>query len=978
MTGTTRACPSCATPLPLEAQFCFTCGKATPTEPGVPSRTMTTGFVEVSKVKRALSGRYRVEGVLGEGGMATVYLATDEKHHRKVAVKVMRPELAATLGTDRFLREVEIAAQLSHSHILPMYDSGEVEGLLYYVMPHVEGETLYARLKRESHLPVEEAVRLAREVAEALDYAHQRGIIHRDIKPANILLQSGHALVADFGIARAIGAEGEALTATGIAVGTPHYMSPEQASGGREVDARSDVYAVGAMLYEMLAGEPPFTGPNAQTILARALTETPRSLSTTRQGLPPQLDAVVAKALARNPADRLPTAAALATALASAMGQSTGSTPAYSAAGPSPLLVWGLFTATSIGALATVATLRTRMGLPAWSFLLAVLLLAIGAAVLFQTGRMERRRRDGKTITGLNRFFNWPNAVGGGVAALALWAFLATTVAAGGSRGRGDGVRLAVLPFENRGASDDSYLAEGIADEIRGKLTNLPGFRVTARTSSDQYLKTTKPLRQVGQELGVDYLLTATISWIHADQGKGRVQVVPELIDARTGEAAWQQSYDADVSDVFQVQSAIASKVAVALGVALGKNEEENLALRPTDNVAAYDLYLKGNSLTARDPTTVRQKAGFYEQAVALDPDFGEAWAGLADALSTLYSNGTPDPVVGTRAREAAERALATAEGGALGHWGMVRYLLAVEKSPERAESEIALALQVAPNDPQILHAAATIAQSLGRWEEGVVHLEKARRFDPRSIIVLNTLRDMYTRMRRFPEALAVGNDAIALYPADPQNIQAQAIVHLAQGDLPRAQRVIADAPGSLSRPALLAYMGTYNDLYWVLNTADQDLMLRLPPSAFFDDPAAWGSVFMQTYWMRGDKAKARAYADTARMAFEVQLKAAPQDPQLHTLYGLALAYLGRKDQAIAEGEKGLALLPMSRDARGGAYDQHQLVRIYIMVGEPEKALDYLEPLLRSPYLLSPGWLRIDPSFAPLKGNPRFERLLAG
>jgi serine/threonine-protein kinase len=229
---------------------------------------------------------------------------------------------------------------------------------------------------------------------------------------------------------------------------------------------------------------------------------------------------------------------------------------------------------------------------------------------------------------------------------------------------------------------------------------------------------------------------------------------------------------------------------------------------------------------------------------------------------------------------------------------------------------------------------------------------------------------------RRYAEALAVGNDALALAPADPGNIQAQAMIHLAQGDLAAARAVIKAAPGSLGQPALVAYLATYTDLFWVLDESQQDVLLRLPPSAFFDDPAAWGSVFMQTWWLRGEKDKARAYADTARMAFEAQLRDAPDDAQLHVLYGLALAYLGRKEQAIAEGEKGVALLPISKDAANGAYYQHQLVRIYLMVGENEKALDRLEPLLRMPYFLSPGWLRIDPAFEPLKGHPRFEALL--
>jgi serine/threonine protein kinase len=210
MTTAARACPACRTPLPEEAHFCLHCGTPTPTEPGVPPRTAATEVTEIARVQNALAGRgYTVERVLGEGGMATVYLATDMKHRRQVAVKVMRPDLAATLGAERFLREVEIAAQLSHPHILPVHDSGDANGVLFYVMPYVEGESLHERIRRETQLPVEEALRIAREVAEALAYAHGRKIVHRDMKPGNIMLSAGHALVADFGIARAVGVGGE-------------------------------------------------------------------------------------------------------------------------------------------------------------------------------------------------------------------------------------------------------------------------------------------------------------------------------------------------------------------------------------------------------------------------------------------------------------------------------------------------------------------------------------------------------------------------------------------------------------------------------------------------------------------------------------------------------------------------------------------------------------------------------------------------
>ena len=315
MTTAARACPACHTPLPDEAHFCLHCGKATPTEPGVPSRTAATGVFEVERVRKALAGRgYTIDRVLGEGGMATVYLATDVKHRRQVAVKVMRPELAATLGAERFLREVEIAAQLSHPHILPVHDSGDADGVLFYVMPYVEGESLHGRIQRETQLPVDEALRLAREVSEALAYAHGRKIVHRDIKPANIMLSAGHALVADFGIARALGG-GAAITQTGFAVGTPQYMSPEQASGAASVDGRSDIFALGCVLYEMLAGEPPFTGPTAQAIAARRLTEPARPLIAVRSTVPPSVERALLKALERVPADRYPDVAAFLSAL---------------------------------------------------------------------------------------------------------------------------------------------------------------------------------------------------------------------------------------------------------------------------------------------------------------------------------------------------------------------------------------------------------------------------------------------------------------------------------------------------------------------------------------------------------------------------------------------------------------------------------------------------------------------------------------
>jgi len=269
-----------------------------------------------SRLSGALADQYAIEREIGRGGMATVFLATDLKHNRKVALKVLHPELAASVGHERFLREIEIVAGLTHPRILTLIDSGEADGLLYFVMPYVEGETLKARLEREGALPVEESLKIARDVADALAYAHEKGVIHRDIKPSNILFEAGHAVISDFGVARAVGVAGEGdATSTGLAVGTPKYMSPEQASAG-EVDGRADVYALGCVLWELLAGEAPFDGPTPYAILALKSSDSTPSIRVRRKSVPPEVEGVIAKAMAPVPADRYATARDFEQALA--------------------------------------------------------------------------------------------------------------------------------------------------------------------------------------------------------------------------------------------------------------------------------------------------------------------------------------------------------------------------------------------------------------------------------------------------------------------------------------------------------------------------------------------------------------------------------------------------------------------------------------------------------------------------------------
>nr|MBA2292709.1 serine/threonine-protein kinase [Gemmatimonadales bacterium] len=324
----------------------------------------------LEKLSSVLADRYRIEREIGAGGMATVYLAHDVRHDRRVALKVLRPELAAVIGAERFLVEIKTTANLQHPHILALFDSGRTgdaaggPDFVYYVMPYIEGESLRDRLTRDKQLPVHEAVLIAREVADALDYAHRHAVVHRDIKPENILLHGGHALVADFGIALAAARSdgGSRMTETGMSLGTPHYMSPEQAMGERDITARSDVYALGCVLYEMLVGEPPFTGPTPQAIVARVMTEEPRRLTLQRKSIPLHVEAAVNTALEKLPADRFPSAAAFAAALGT-----TSFTMAIPAAGAKAAVATPLVRTTKFAILAATATVAlVTFGLTKW------------------------------------------------------------------------------------------------------------------------------------------------------------------------------------------------------------------------------------------------------------------------------------------------------------------------------------------------------------------------------------------------------------------------------------------------------------------------------------------------------------------------------------------------------------------------------------------------------------------------------------
>jgi TolB-like protein/predicted Zn-dependent protease len=877
------------------------------------------------ELQRGLADRYAIERELGRGGMATVYLATDLRHDRPVALKVLHPQLAASLGPERFLREIKLAARLQHPHILTVLDSGDAAGRLWFTMPFIEGESLRDRLVREKQLAVEDAVRIAREAADALDYAHRHGVIHRDIKPENILLSDGHALVADFGIARAIGGD-EHLTETGMAIGTPAYMSPEQAAGERELDARTDIYSLGTVLYELLAGEPPFTGPTAQAMAARRLSSEAPSVRQYRPAVPEAVDRAVRKALARVPADRFASAGELARALAPTVTEAAA--PPAAAAGPATVL--------------TSAAAR-RPG-------------RHRSAVLLGLG----------FLLGLGVLFGWLRRHGEGPA--------------GGASG--DVKRLAVLPFDNLGAADDEYFADGVTDEIRGKLASIPGLQVTASRSAAEYKKSGKDLATIARELGVDYLLVGKVRWEKGDAGRSRVRVSPELIQVATGSTKWEQPFEANLTDVFQVQADVAGRVAQALDVALGAGAKEALGERPTQNLAAYDAYLKGEevsrSLNVADPPTLRRAMVYYEQAVALDSNFAAAWAARARAYSVLYANGVPEPAIANAALESAERARALGPERPEGYLALATYHRNVTADGTRALEQAQLGLKIAPTDVNLLVTAALVQQQLGRWDAASELLAKAQAVDPRSVVTGWRLARSLLFRRHYDEALAACERALQIDPTHLGLLESRAMIFAARGDLAWARAAAHRAPAQVDPAAFVAYVATYYDLFWLLDDSQRALLYQLKPADFDDDRGSWGLALAGAYALQGEGARARAYADSARAAFEGQVRATPDNAQLHSLLGVSLAYLGRKDDAIREGRRGVELGPISRNGFSGPYLVHQLARSYILVGEPEQALEQIEVLLKIPYYLSPGWLRIDPAFDSLRKNARFQKMAEG
>lgn len=878
----------------------------------------------IGALRAALAGHYEIENEIGQGAFATVYLAHDLRHDRSVAFKVLNADPNSETGELRFVREIRLLAKLQHPNILPLIDSGHVGTLLYYVMPYVTGESLRRRIQSQGQLPLETALSIAHDSADALAYAHEQGVIHRDIKPENILLSAGHhPIIADFGVARAIDLAGlRHLTKTGLgSPGTPAYMSPEQLLGENEVDRRTDIYSLGCVLYEMLTGKVPFS--DADDFVKRFTEEAPKA-STIRKDIPAGVDAVVAKALAREPAARYSTAQAFTEALARLQQHS----PPTSATGVATALKEkpGTRKSRRIGVFAGVA-----------------LLLILG---LFASSAVYQRIQRGR---------------------------------AGSQPDAPDIPSLAVLPFENLGRSDDAYFAEGTTDEISSRLGSLVGLRVIGRQSARSYANTTKSPEQIAKELGVVYLLTGTVRWDRSSAGHNLVKISPQLVRASDGAEVWSQPYQDEVKGVFDIQAKVAEHVAEALSIKLSQSDKQTLTAHPTSQPDAYDYYLRGKKLGADSfrASDFLRGVALLERAVKLDPKFAAAYASLGIAhLNVYWFHGDSSEFHLRAAKAAIDTALAIDSTLAAGYFARASYYYRGKLDYQNALQALETVESLSPNDPEALDLKGVIERRQNRWDDAVTDAQRAARLDPRNTSFL--LNACYTLevTRNYDAAARECGRAIAIAPDKWLGYSLLYYVPLMKsGDVNASLAILKNAqrlvdPAEFRAGLISIGWPSYLDaqLRKELESAE------LPAEQQNQLDYYFFKLNLSVYGK--DTVARRRYADSLLAVVPRVVRGNILESDVQAYLSLAYAARGDARRSLEQGRLSMRKTPFAADAMRAALNLETIARAEVLAGQYDQAVSDLAELLKRPSLISVAVLRADPWFDPLRRDRRFRQLL--
>jgi serine/threonine protein kinase/tetratricopeptide (TPR) repeat protein len=858
---------------------------------------------------------YKILEKLGEGGMGVVYKAQDTKLDRTVALKFLPKNLLCDKEAKiRFEQEAKAASSLNHPNITTIYEIDEIESECFIAMEYVEGKSLNELLK-EKALSLKEILDIAIQICEGLLVAHEKGIVHRDIKSENIMLTSrGQVKIMDFGLAKLKGVTN--LTKDGSTLGTASYMSPEQAKG-EEVDNKSDIFSFGVVLYELLTKQLPFAGEHPAAIIYSIINEEPQPVVRYNNKVPPELERIVFKALAKDKEERYQHIDDL---LADLRREKKSLEYVKITVTPKP---------------AEPQKSAKKKTLPLVVAGLAVLIVIVGYFALFNKKEIESGRK-----------------------------------------------MLAVLPFENLGAPEQEYFASGITDEITTHLAKVSGLGVISRTSVLPYKNTKKTVQQIGKELGVQYLLEGTILWDKSGV-TNRVRINPQLIRVKDGTHVWAETYDRVLEQIFALQSDIAEKVASALNITLLEAEQRYIAAQPTKSLDAYEYYLRGNEYASRGGAEKDNRIAIemYEKAVEIDPTFAIAYANLSVGHSArywFYYDRTSERL--KKAKETVDRALELNPDLPEAHWALGIYYYFGSRDYESALEQFAIGQKGQPNNSDLFAAIGYVQRRQGKFLQAVTNLKKAFELDPRSYDKAEETATTYRVMRKYAEAENYLDRAISLAPDWLRAYSDKAWLYVvSEGETKKAREVLQEATGKVDVSQLVPDLVRLDIFDGEYQTALGRLagLTTLADLSGYNDTISYFLTKAKIYGLLNQPKSKLACYDSTRVILENKVKSRPSEAPFHSDLGIAYAGLGRKEEAIQEGKKGVELLPVSKDALAGLTYVQNLAQIYVMVGDYDSAVDQLEYFLSIPSAISIPYLRIDPTWAPLRNHPGFKKLLA-
>ena len=867
-------------------------------------------------------GDYELLEEIGRGGQGLVYRARQKSLNRMVALKVIGlGRWATNAHIKRFRLEAEAAASLDHPCIVPIHEIGESDGSCYFSMQLVEGRRLDEAIKREP-MHNRRAAELIVKLARTISYAHQRGILHRDIKPGNILIDAdGEPHLTDFGLARLIERE-STITGTMVeGLGTPSYMAPEQAAGdAAQLTSATDVYGLGAVFYHLLTGHAPFVGGTTYETVRLVLETEPRQPRLWNPKIDRDLATICLKCIEKDPKRRYSSALALAEDL----GRWLKHEPIQARRAG----VW----------------VRGRKWVQRQPALAAVIALSVtlAAAVGWNVWKSE--------------LVGHPAATG-----------------------------IAVLPFENLSNDrEDASFADGVQDDLLTKLANIAALKVISRTSVMQY-RAERNTRQIGEALGVSHVLEGSVrktgAWLHLDA---------QLIDTHTDSHIWAKQYDGDLRDLFAIQSEIAKRVAEQLHVKVSPAEKLAIERPPTADLTAFDLYSRAKNLLLTSSSTgtakakLLQAADLLNQAVAYDSTFFRAYCQLASVHDHLYSSGFDrTPARRALAEEAMQAAFRLRPNAGEAHLARAGHLYRGYRDYDGAASELQAARKTLPNDPRLFELEGYIERRRagGNQEKALRNLQRALELDPRNFFMLQQTALSYDVLRRYGDEEVVWDRALAVAPNDAQTRISRALVELNwKAETHLLHQVIneirTEDPGKIQDvvDTWLACTLAERDL-----PAAADALATLGKSSFGIDTIRLSRSFAEglTARMSKDDAKAQFAFAAARAEQEKIVEAQPNDGLALCVLGLIDAGLGRKEEALREGRRASELLPVEKDAINGPIIVKYLAIIAAWVGDKDLAYEQLSIVVTRPTYLSYGELKLLPFWDPLRGDPRFEKIVA-